>query len=211
MRNNELMTKVFRWLSIGLLITFMTAYLVSNNWQLSSLIFKGHTLTIIVIIEIVVCIFLTVRIHKMEPTTAKILYIGYTALTGLTFSSIFIVYEIESIIWIFLATALVFIIFSIIGKSLNVDLRKMGTYLLILLLSIIVLEIINIFLMNQTLNMVNCILGLTIFVAYIAYDIKKIDYYEDTDNNAIIIAFDLYLDFINIFIRLLELFGKRKD
>ena len=142
---------------------------------------------------------------------AKGLYIGYTALTGLTFSSIFVVYEIESIIWIFLATSIVFICFSYIGKTMNVDLRKMGIYLMVLLFAVIILEVINIFIMNQTLDMITCIIALAIFVAYVAYDIRKISYYDETDNMAIIGAFDLYLDFINIFLRLLELFGKRKD
>ena len=147
----------------------------------------------------------------MDPNVACGLYIGYTALTGLTFSSIFIVYEVSSIIYVFLATSLVFLVFSIIGKRMNVDLRKMGIYLFVLLIAVIVLEIINIFIMNQTLDMVSCILGLCIFVGYIAYDVRKIEYYADSDNMAIIGAFNLYLDFINIFIRLLQLFGKRRD
>ena len=94
---------------------------------------------------------------------------------------------------------------------MNIDLRKLGIYLFIMLLGVVVLEIINIFIMNSTLNMIACIGGLGIFVAYIAYDIRKISYYEDSDNMAIIGAFDLYLDFINIFIRLLELFGNSRD
>lgn len=209
---NELITKVFRWLGLGLFITFLVGFLVSKNEYLLSLLLTNRIIMMItIVIEIVLCIWLTARIHTMSSTLAKTLYIGYTALTGLTFSFIFILYRMESIIWIFLATALVFTIFSIIGKRMNVDLRKVGVYLMVLLIAVIILEIINIFIMNQTLNMIGCILALTVFVAYIAYDIKKISYYEDTENMAIIGAFDLYLDFINIFLRLLELFGKSKD
>ena len=94
---------------------------------------------------------------------------------------------------------------------MNINLRKLGIYLIILLLGTILLSFINLFIMNQTLNIVTCIIALAIFVAYIAYDIRKLEYYEDTENMAIIGAFDLYLDFINIFIRLLELFGKNRD
>ena len=65
--------------------------------------------------------------------------------------------------------------------------------------------------MNNTLNMIACVIGLGIFVGYVAYDIKKLNYYEDNDNMAVIGAFELYLDFINIFIRLLQLFGKNRD
>ena len=149
---------------------------------------------------------------KMESTLTKVLYIGYAALTGLTLSSIFIVYELTSIIWIFLASALVFGIFSLLGKSDKFDLSHYGIYLFIALLGSIILEVINIFLMNQTLNIILCITVLCIFVVYVAYDIQKIiKYYDDTDNMAIIGAFNLYLDFINIFIRLLQLFGKNRD
>ena len=209
--NNTFIAKVFKWLGIGLFVTFIVGYIVSTNLNLLSFLFKGYNYIIILIAEIVICIFLTTRIHSMDEKLAKILYIGYTALTGLTFSSIFIAYKIESIIWIFLVTSLILIIFSYIGTKMNINLRKLGIYLIILLLGTILLSFINLFIMNQTLNIVTCIIALAIFVAYIAYDIRKLEYYEDTENMAIIGAFDLYLDFINIFIRLLELFGKNRD
>ena len=211
MVENEFFSKVFKWFGIGLLVTFLVGFLVSTNTSLLYFIFSGSTYLIIFVLEIVICIWLSAKIHSMDANLAKGLYIGYTALTGLTFSSIFVVYEIESIIWIFLATSIVFICFSYIGKKINVDLRKMGIYLMVLLFAVIILEVINIFIMNQTLDMITCIIALAIFVAYVAYDIRKISYYDETDNMAIIGAFDLYLDFINIFLRLLELFGKRKD
>ena len=211
MNDNAFISKVFRWLGIGLFVTFLVGYLVSTNLNMLSFIFSGYTYIIIIVLEIAVCIWLSARIRNMSTSLAKGLYLCYTALTGLTFSSIFIVYEISSIIWIFLATSLVFFIFSFIGKRMNVDLRKMGIYLIVLLFSVIILEIVNVFLMNQTLNMVGCILGLAVFVAYVAYDIRKLDYYGDSDSMAILGAFDLYLDFINIFLRLLELFGKSRD
>lgn len=211
MVENEFFSKVFKWFGIGLLVTFLVGFLVSTNTSLLYFIFSGSTYLIIFVLEIVICIWLSAKIHSMDANLAKGLYIGYTALTGLTFSSIFVVYEIESIIWIFLATSIVFICFSYIGKKMNVDLRKMGIYLMVLLFAVIILEVINIFIMNQTLDMITCIIALAISVAYVAYDIRKISYYDETDNMAIIGAFDLYLDFINIFLRLLELFGKRKD
>lgn len=209
--NNEFISKVFKWFGIGLLITFVVAYIVSTNNSLINLIFSGSSYIIILIAELVLAIWLSTRIHKMSPTSAKIMYIGYCALTGLTFSSIFLLYEITSIIWIFLITSIVFFIFSIIGKNMNVDLRKIGVYLFVFLIALILLEIINIFIMSSKLDMIACIIGLGIFVGYIAYDIKKLQYYEENDNTAVIGAFELYLDFINLFIRLLKLFGKSRD
>ena len=208
---NEFLSKVFKWFGLGLLITFIVSYLVSNNLMLLSLIFNGYGYIIILILEIVLAIWLTTRIRKMDSKLTKILYIGYTALTGLTFSSIFIIYEITSIIWIFLVSAIIFFVFALIGKNEKIDLSKFGIYLFIGLIGIILLNIINIFIVNNTLDIILCIIGLIIFIAYVAYDINKIiKYYDDTDNLAVIGAFELYLDFINIFIKLLRLFGKER-
>ena len=208
---NEFLGKVFRWFSLGLLVTFITAYIVSTNIYLLSLIFSGIGYVVIFILELVLAIWLSARIHRMNSSTAKALYIGYSALTGLTFSSIFIVYQISSIIFIFLASAIIFGIFSLLGKSDKFDLSNYGLYLGIALLGTVILEVINIFLMNNTLDIILCVVILGIFVAYVAYDIQKIlRYFEHNDNMAVYGAFQLYLDFINIFLRLLRLFGKRK-
>ena len=98
------------------------------------------------------------------------------------------------------------------GKSDKFDLSNYGVYLIVALISSLILEIINIFLANGTLNMILCILVLAIFTIYVAYDVQKIirrGY--DSEQLAIYGAFDLYLDFINIFLRLLQLFGNRRD
>jgi FtsH-binding integral membrane protein len=209
---NEFLARVFRWFGIGLLVTFLVAYFTSTNIYLLSMIFSGMGYIIIIIAELFLAVWLSTRIRKIKSSTAKMLYIGYSALTGLTLSSVFIVYELTSIIWIFLASAIVFGIFSLLGKSNKFDLSHYCIYLAIALLGAIILEIVNIFLMNSTLDIVLCIFILGIFVAYVAYDIQKIlRNYEDTDNMAVIGAFDLYLDFINIFLRLLRLFGKEKN
>ena len=92
--NNEFLSKVFKWFGLGLLVTFLVAYAVSINESLLQLIFSSGATIIIVILELVCAIWLSVRIHKMQTSTATMLYLGYTALTGLTFSSIFILYEV---------------------------------------------------------------------------------------------------------------------
>ena len=209
---NEFLSKVFRWFGLGLLLTFLTAYFTSSSITMLSLIFGTPLYIIISIIEVVLAIFLVTRIRKMESTVTKILYIGYSILTGLTFSSIFLVYRMTSIIFIFLATSIVFLIFSILGRNSKIDLSKMGVFLFVGLLSILILSLINIFIMNNTLDMLLCIAGIIIFIGYVYYDVNKIvNYYDDTDNMAIVGAFNLYLDFINIFIKLLRLFGKERN
>ena len=211
--NNKFLSKVFSWFGIGLLVTFLVAYIVSTSISALSFIFSGSTYLIIVLLEFGVAIWLSVRIHKMSSGLAKCLYLAYSALTGLTFSSLFVVYELTSIIWIFLASALVFGVFALLGKSGRFDLSRYGVYLLIALLGSVILEVINIFLVNHTLDMIICVAVLAIFVTYVAYDVQKIITRYDDSNEAMAVygAFDLYLDFINIFLRLIQLFGKERN
>lgn len=210
--NNELIAKVFRYLGLGLLVTFIIAYFTSTNGALINLIYSTSGYIVICILQLICTLWLSFRINKMSSTSAMLLYIGYTALTGLTFSSIFIIFEMGSICFIFLATSIIFLLFSYIGKAMNIDLNKISIYLFIGLLSIIVLDLINIFLMNSTLDLISCILGIFIFIFYIAYDMQRLSRINaNVENLAIIGAFNLYLDFINLFIRLLQLFGKERD
>lgn len=209
---NEFLSKVFGWLGIGLLVTFLVAYFASTNLFLLSLVFSNLGYLVILLLEIFLAIFLTTRIGKMSSGVAKGVYIGYSALTGLTFSSIFILFEISSIIWVFLATSIIFLVFAIFGRRTNIDLSRLGTYLMIGLFSIIIIGIINMFIMNNTLNMVLCSISVVLFTLYVAYDVQKIvRYYSNTDNMAIVGAFQLYLDFVNIFIDLLRLFGRERN
>ena len=211
---NKIYSKVYLWLFIGLLVTFITGVYTSTNVDALSAIFNNGFYWILVIVELGLAIFLSARIHKMSATTARISYLLYTFLTGLTLSSIFIVYKLESILLVFGITAVLFLIFAIIGKTTNLDLSKFGTYLLMILLGIIICSIINIFLNNTMFDLVISCISIVVFLGYIAYDvqkIKKLDGFLTDDNLAVIGAFELYLDFINIFIDLLRIFGKTDD
>ena len=209
--NNKIFSKVFMWMFVGLLITFGTGFYVSLNSNMFYNVFAKYYL-VLAIVEIGVAIFLSVRIRKMSPMTAKILYILYTFLTGLTFSAIFVVYEITSIIFVFLISAIIFGIFALIGYFTNIDLTRIGVYLMMALIGIIICSIINIFVQSETFNMTIVIIALILFIIYVAYDIQVIkkNMYgiSEEDNLAVYGAFQLYLDFINIFIDLLRLFGR---
>lgn len=212
MRNS--FSKVFMWMFIGLLVTFATGFFVSTNTNMLEAIFTSGLYWVLAIAELVVVIFLSARIHKMSVTTARITFILYSFLTGLTFSSIFVVYEITSIIYVFLVSAIVFGIFALIGAFTKIDLSKLGTILVMLLVGIIICSIINIFLASSGFNLVICIISLIVFMLFTAYDIQKIKQYQEIyedDKFAIIGALELYLDFINIFLDLLRLFGKSND
>lgn len=211
---NKIYSKVFLWLFIGMLMTFLTGIYTTTNESALSVIFSGGFYWILVVVELLLAIFLSARIHKMSPTTARICYLLYTFLTGLTFSSVFIVYKLESILLVFGITSLLFLVFALIGTTTKIDLSKLGTYLLMMLLGIIICSIINIFLGNSTFDLVISCISIIVFLGYIAYDVQKIkrlNGFLAEDNLAVIGAFELYLDFINIFIDLLRLFGKADD
>ncbi len=210
----KILPQVFGWMFLGLLITFISAYIVSINTNMLIKIYSGGFYWVFVIAELILAGVLSIRIGKMKGITATCLYLFYTFLTGLTLSLIFVAYEMSSIIIVFLVTSLLFGIFALIGKFTKIDLSKLGTYLFMGLIGILILYLINIFIANETIDMIGCILGIIIFLGYVAFDIQRILKSEGTLENrnlAIIGAFSLYLDFINIFIDLLNLFGNSKD
>ena len=211
---NNLYSKMFMWMFVGLLITFLVGYYVSTNENMIYNIFATKFYWVIYIAEIVTVIVLSARILKMSKNGAIFGFLLYSFLSGLTFSSIFLTFKMSSIIFIFLITALVFLIFALIGYFTKINLTKLGTILFMGLIGILIASIINIFIQSQTFDLILVIVGIIVFIGYIAYDINKVKRLEgqiDEDKLSIIGALELYLDFINLFIRLLQLFGKSKD
>ena len=212
--NTQVYPKMFTWLFIGLLITFASGYALTLNEQLMIQVLALGILPI-AIIEIVIALVLGIRLAKMHPLTMKILYIIYSILTGVTFSVIFVAFEVSSLISIFIITAIIFALLAFYGYTTKRDLTKIGTIALIALHAIIIAGILNIFIFKSTMfDTVLTMLGVLIFIAYIAYDVNKVKQLMlaiGEEKAAVYGAFQLYLDFINLFIRLLELFGKRRD
>lgn len=209
---NKFISKVFLWLCIGLLVTFGLGYVITLDEELTYNLLSNYR--IIAIIEIIVGITFSFLINKMSNTTAKLLYLLYAALSGVTFSTIFLVFEMSSILWVFLATAIIFGVFAFIGSKIKVDLSGFRSFLLISLLSMIVLTFINLFVLNKALDLTICFVSLLIFTGYIVFDINriiKISGMNLDEKYAIFGAFELYLDIINIITDLLGLSGKRKD
>lgn len=216
MNENKLMPKVFGWMFVGLMCTFLTGYMVSQYEYTVMKLFTGYSPLILALIEIGLVVFLSTRIHKMQPMTAKITFLAYSIISGITFSSIFIIYEMASIIYVFAVTAIIFGLFAAIGYFTNLDLTKLGVYLMIGLIGGLICGIVNIFLQNTMFNTIISIVFILVFVGLTAYDVQKIKNMSTSgmvpeDNVAIYGALTLYIDFINLFIELLELFGKRDD
>ena len=215
METNKLFSKVFMWMFLGLLTTGLTSYYVVSNPNILINILGGSTYLILILLELGVVLFLSSRIRKMSFMTAWISFIFYSLLNGITLAAILIVYELSSIILMFGLTAFLFLIFGLIGYFTNIDLSKFGNILLMMLIGILITSLINIFLGNETIDIIICAIGVLVFLGLVAYDVQKIKQltYVMEDNNKIAIlgALELYLDFINIFLYLLRLFGNSRD
>ena len=208
-------SKVFLWMFIGLLVTFLTGYIVSINENMLLSIFNKGLYWLFAIIELGLVIFLSARIRKMGTTTARICFIVYSFISGLTFSSIFVVYDLGFIMYVFALTAILFGVFALIGHSTKLDLSKIGTILLMALLGVIICTIVNLFVKSEAFEFGITVASLVIFLLFVAYDMRKIKLLQnsfDNENNlAICGALELYLDFINIFIDLLKLLSRNRD
>ena len=208
---NKVLSKTFLWMFVGLLITFATGYVVSINENMINSIFGGNLFWILAIVEIVLIIYFSTRIYKLKPTAAKITFFLYSFVSGLTFSSIFLTFNIGSIIYAFLVTAVTFGIFGLIGYFTKLDLSKLGTILLMALIAVVLCTIVNMFLGNETFDLIVTIISVLIFFGFTAYDVNRLKVLHesglDSDIVAIHGALELYLDFINIFIHLISLLG----
>ncbi len=211
---NEIYSKVFLWLFVGLAVTFGTGFFLSMNEVMVENIISSGMYWIVVIAELGIAMFLGFRIKKMNYTTALICYLAYSFITGLTFSLLFLAYKLTSIISVFAITSILFLIFGLYGKYTKRDLSRMSTFLFMGLIGIIVAGIIGIFVQNSMFAATINVISIIIFLGYIAYDmnsIEKIADYVGEDKAAVYCAFQLYLDFINIFIDLLQLIGDSND
>lgn len=217
---SNIMYKVYAWMASGLAITGLTAYGLYNNLPLfHSLMTNMWMLFGLVIAQLVVVIILSAFIMRMSYPTIIILFFLYAFLLGITLSSIFMVYQIQSIGVVFAITAGMFGLTALYGYFTNSDLSSMGSILMMALIGIIIAGIVNMFLHSSTLDYILAFISVIIFTGLTAYDVQKIKQLEWqcvgdhslTRKISILGALTLYLDFINLFLSLLRLFGQRKE
>ncbi len=213
---SKLMSKTFIWMFIGLLVTFVTGYGVASNETMIINIYKNSIYIVLCIVELILVIFLSAKVHSMSKNMARICFIIYSFVTGLSLSSIFVIYSLSSILYVFLIAAVVFLVFGLIGYFTKLDLTKIGTYLMMILLGVIICFLVNLFLNYEQFDFVLTLVSLVVFMGFTAYDVQKIKRLAENsdipeDNLGIVGALNLYLDYINIFLDLLNLLGKSKD
>lgn len=217
---SKLMRSVYLWMTFALIITGLTAATVAFSPAMLSMLFSSKiTFYGLIIAELAVVIILSARIQKLSFTTATLMFILYSILTGATLSVIFLAYQLDSIVTTFFVTAGTFGSMTLIGYTTKKDLSKMGTYLLMTLIGLVIATLVNMFLANSTLDWIITYVGVLLFIGLTAYDTQKIkqmlrEYGTEINGNsqkmALMGSLTLYLDFINLFLYLLKILGNRK-
>ncbi len=218
------MARVMGWMCLGLLTTVVSAMLCLSVPAIFAMVFGSEFgLIAILILQLGLVIILSAAVRKLSPAVATVLFMAYAAVTGLTLSVFAIAYELGSLILAFGITAGLFLAMSLYGFFTKKDLSRMGSLLLFGLIGLIVAGLVNIFLNNPMMDLVVCCFGVLIFIGLTAYDTNKIkaiyqsavvggydDEHPEVRKLAIIGALSLYLDFINLFLYLLRLLGRRR-
>jgi FtsH-binding integral membrane protein len=212
------MLRVYNYMASGLALTGIVAYLVSQSPQAMHAIFGTPLFWLVVLAPLGLVFFLSARINQMQATTAQALFWVYAGLMGVSLSSIFIAYTGTSIARVFFITAGSFAGLSLYGYTTRRDLSAFASFLMVGLIGIVIASIVNIFLGSTGLQFAISVIGVLVFAGLTAYDtqaIKELYFQGDMDEVAtkksVMGALRLYLDFLNLFLMLLQLFGNNRD
>lgn len=214
-----LMRKVYVWMAMALAITAITAYGVAASPALTNLIFSSKVIFFgLIIAELILVFWVSARIEKLSLTTATLMFILYSVLNGATLATIFFAYSPEIITKTFFVTAGTFGAMAVYGYFTKSDLSSWGKLLIMAVIGLIIAGVVNMFLKSSMMDLVVSVLGVLIFVGLTAYDSQKIkrmlamqtDMGETAQKVALMGALSLYLDFINLFLYLLRLFGRER-
>lgn len=215
---SKVMRKVYVKMTLALLVTALTSLFVLSSPALLTTIFSSSAILFgLIIAEFAVVVALSAAINRLSTMAATVLYYLYSVLTGIVFTSIFVLYTPQSIFLTFCITAGVFLAMSVYGYTTKQDLTKFGTFLFMALIGLIICSVVNLFLHSSAMDWMISFAGVAIFIGITAWDtqkIKEMAYQTDESNVgklATIGALSLYLDFINIFLYLLRFFGNSRD
>lgn len=200
---------------IGLTVTGFSSLFIASSPRLSAALFSNSILFYgLVLAELALVFFLSLRITAMSYSSALVSFLAYSVLNGITLSAIFLIYTGASIASTFLITAMVFGAMAFVGYTTKKDLTSVGNLALMGLIGIIIASLVNIFLHSDSLGYILSFLSVFVFLGLTAYDtqkIKNLAKYANNSNLGILGALTLYLDFINIFLNLLRLMGRRRN
>ena len=215
------LAKVFNWMALGLGLTGLTAFLVAGTPALQQAIFGNKMVFYGLIIgELGMVFYLSARIEKMTSQMATALFLGYSVLNGATLSAILLLYTGASIASTFFVAGGMFVTMAVYGTVTKKDLTSMGSFLFMGLVGIIIASVVNIFLHSSMISWVVSAIGVIVFTGLTAYDVQKITRIGSGGimangdaairKGAIMGALALYLDFVNLFLMLLQFMGDRR-
>ena len=213
----KFLTGVYGWMAIALAISAFTAYYTSTNLSLIRMLYSGMGYLALIIGEIALVWWLSASIRKISLQTAIFGFLAYSVLNGLNLAAVFLVYTGTSIASVFVTAAAMFALMSLYGLTTKSNLNSAGKYLMMALLGVIIASFLNMFLRSDGMGWLISVATVVIFTGLTAYDSQKMlafsryaDGSEMSKKASIIGALELYLDFINMFLALLRLFGRRK-
>ncbi len=217
---SDFISRVYMWMAAGLGLSGAASVWLLSQPALLKAVFSNNFLFFgIIIAELVLVVWLSAGLAKMSVPMARGLFVGYSFLNGITLTSVFLIYTGQSILTTFAVTAGTFFFFSIYGATTKKDLTTIGSLATMGLIGVILASVVNIFLKSSALMWITTFAGIAVFLGLIAYDTQKLKaiYAEGFDHPdmqkklSIMGALRLYLDFINLFILLLRIFGRRRD
>jgi uncharacterized protein len=214
----QFMISVYNYMASGLTLTGVVAYGAAETGLFTSLINTPLLFWAVTLAPLVLVLLLSFRIDKMSLGAAQAAFLTYAALVGLSLSGLFFVYAGTDITRTFFVTAATFLAMSLYGYTTRTDLARIGSFLLMGLLGIIIASLINMFLASSSLQLAISVVGVIVFVGLTAYDTQRIrEIYLNSENpaiagkKAIMGALALYLDFLNLFLLLMQLTGDRRN
>ena len=210
---NSAMGRVYGHMSMAVIVSMLVSYFVGTSPELLQFFFTGVMKWIVIFAPLVAIFAISMAMENASKQVAQLMLHGFAALMGLSFATIFAVFTMGSIVSAFMGAAILFAVMSGYGYFTKRSLDSMGKFMFIGLIAIMIASIVNIFIGSSVMQMVISALAIIIFLGLTAYDTQKIreEVSYDTDGVAEIRgALTLYMDFINLFINLLNLFGDRK-
>jgi uncharacterized protein len=209
------MNRVYGHMSLAVITSMVVSFLVSSSPALMAFFFTGFMKWIVIFAPLAAIFAISFNMHKVSYGTAQMMLHGFAALMGLSFATIFVIYTSMSIVTAFMGAAVLFGTMSLYGYVTKRDLTSIGQFMFVGLIAIIIASVINIFIGSTVMQMVISALAIVIFMGLTAYDTQKIreivSVGGDTGREEVAGALTLYLDFINIFLSLLQLFGNRNE
>jgi FtsH-binding integral membrane protein len=212
---NSAMGRVYGHMSLAVLTSMIVSYFVGTSPELLAFFFTGIMKWIVIFSPLVAILAVTFAVDRFSKNALQLFLHGFAALMGLSFATIFAVYNMGSIVSAFMGAAILFAVMSGYGYFTKRDLTGLGSLLFVGLIAIIIASVVNIFIGSTVFQMTISAIGVVVFLGLTAYDTQKIrelvSLGGDTGKSEVMGALSLYLDFINLFLMLLQLFGERKD